>query len=344
MNESRTSFWRRLAAAAAWRERTVFIALAVLFLAVSAVNPRFAAWSNVLSILGDSAYIGIAAIGMTLCIIFGAFDLSIGALLALLSVAAVTWAPVLHPVTGTAGFLAVIAMAGAGCGLVNGALVAGLRIPAFIATLGMMYVYRGAAFMLSGGQDQRLADDWFLALANGDLAGVPVVFMVFAVLVLLGTLLLNRHPLGRRIQAVGNSPKAARAAGISVPRTTLAVFAIVGVFTAIAAVLQASLLRGAQPGRGVEFELYVIATVVLGGTSLDGGKGSVINTAIAAVLLATLQCSFSFLTVNPYLQKIIIGGVLLAAFSMNYLRERAEQSRRRRAQRIKQTGKDKVTG
>ncbi|MEI8353616.1 MAG: ABC transporter permease [Lentisphaerota bacterium] len=335
MSKPRTSFWRRAAATVDWRERTVFAALAVLFIAVSVANPRFAAGSNVLSILGDSAYIGIAAIGMTLCIIFGAFDLSVGALLALLSVAAVTWAPHLQPVVGTAGFLGIVALAGAGCGLINGALVAGLRIPAFIATLGMMYVYRGAAFMLSGGQDQRLDSDWFLALANGDVAGVPVVFLVFGGLTVIGTLLLNRHPLGRRIQAVGNSPKAARAAGISVPRTTLAVFALVGVFTAIAAVLQASLLRGAQPGRGVEFELYVIATVVLGGTSLDGGKGSVINTAVAAVLLATLQCSFSFLAVNPYVQKIIVGGVLLAAFSMNDLRRRAEHWRSRRKQQRK---------
>ncbi|MBM4163489.1 MAG: ABC transporter permease [Lentisphaerae bacterium] len=336
MNEPRTAFGRRVSAALDWRERSVFAALALLFLAVSAANPRFAALSNVLSILGDSAYIGIAAIGMTLCIIFGAFDLSIGALLALLSVASVTWAPHLQPVVGTAGFVIIVALAGAGCGLLNGALVAGLRIPAFIATLGMMYVYRGAAFMLSGGQDQRLDSAWFLSLANGDLAGVPVVFLVFVGLTVLGTLLLNRHPLGRRIQAVGNSPKAARAAGISVSRTTLAVFALVGVFTAIAGVLQASLLRGAQPGRGVEFELYVIATVVLGGTSLDGGKGSVINTAAAAVLLATLQCSFSFLAVNPYVQKIIVGGVLVAAFSMNYLRGQVEDWRKRRQQQRKE--------
>ena len=101
------------------------------------------------------------------------------------------------------------------------------------------------------------------------------------------------------------------------------------------------MLRGAQPGRGVEFELYVIATVVLGGTSLDGGKGSVINTAAAAVLLATLQCSFSFLAVNPYLQKIIVGGVLLPAFSMNYLRGQAEQWR---TKRTTEQRKEAVTG
>ena len=330
MNGTGTTRWRRVAAALEWRERMIFVALAVLFAAVSLANPRFASWTNILSILGDSSYIGIAAIGMTLCIIFGAFDLSVGALLALLSVVAVTVAPRLQPVVGTAGFLVAVAAAGMACGLVNVALVAGLRIPAFIATLGMMYVYRGAAFLVSSGQDQRLAAGWFLALANGEVASVPVVFLVFAGLTVIGTLLLNRHPLGRHIQAVGNSPQAARTAGISVPRTTLAVFALVGLFTAIAAVLQASLLRGAQPGRGVEFELYVIATVVLGGTSLAGGKGSVVNTGAAAVLLAMLQSAFSFLAVNPYLQKIIIGGVLLTAFSMNHLRLRTEQWRIRR--------------
>lgn len=339
MNGRASSPWLRVAAALEWRERMVFVALALLFAAVSAANPRFASPANVLSILGDSSYIGIAAIGMTLCIVYGAFDLSVGALLAFLGVVAVSLAPRLQPAVGTAGFLAAIVAIGAACGLANGVLVAGFRIPAFIATLGMMYVYRGAAFLVSGGNDQRLADPWFLALANREAAGVPVVFLVFLALVAAGTLLLNRHPLGRRIQAVGNSPAAARAAGIPVRRTTLTVFALVGLFTAIAAVLQASLLRGAQPGRGTEFELYVIATVVLGGTSLAGGKGSVINTAAAAILLATLQSAFSFLAVSSYLQKVIVGGVLLAAFSMNCLRGQVEQWRIGRAGRRKESGR-----
>jgi len=192
---------------------------------------------------------------------------------------------------------------------------------------------------VSGGQDLRFTDRWFLAFGNSDVAGVPAVFLVFVLLTGAGAALLNRHPLGRRIQAVGNSPRAARTAGSSVRGTMLAVFALVGLFTAIAALLQASLLRGAQPGRGVEFELYVIAAVVLGGTSLAGGKGSVINTAAAAVFLAALQSAFSFLAVNPYLQKILIGSVLLLAFSMNHFRAQIEQWRTRRGRR---TGKEEV--
>ena len=159
------------------KERSIFLAVLVLFAVVSLLDHRFCSRMNILSILGDSSYIGIAAIGMTLCIVFGAFDLSVGAMLALLGVVAVTWAPRLQPAVGTVGFLVAIAAAGVACGLINGALVAGLRIPAFIATLGMMYVYRGAAFLVSGGQDQRLAADWFLALANTEAAGMPVVLL-----------------------------------------------------------------------------------------------------------------------------------------------------------------------
>ena len=309
------------------KERSIFLAVLVLFVVVSLLDHRFCSRSNILSILGDSSYIGIAAIGMTLCIIFGAFDLSVGAMLALVSVAAVASAPTVEPVLGgllgpwlgRALFLILVVLLGVLCGMINGMLVAFLRIPAFIATLGMMYCFRGGAFLASGGVDHRYTEAWFLQLANSDIAGVPVPFVVFLALTAAGTYLLNFHPLGRRIQAAGNSRKAARAAGYSLNKTTLAVFGLVGFFTALAAILQSSMLCGAQPGRGVEFELYVIATVVLGGTSLTGGKGSVINTLGAAVLLSALQSSFSFLEVDPYLQKSILGIVLLIVFSMRFI-------------------------
>ncbi len=309
------------------KERSIFLAVLALFVVVSLLDHRFCGRMNILSILGDSSYIGIAAIGMTLCIIFGAFDLSVGAMLALVSVAAVASAPVVEPVlSGLLGvwigrtlFLMLVLLFGVLCGLLNGMLVAFLRIPAFIATLGMMYCFRGGAFLASGGVDHRYTEAWFLQLANSDLAGVPVSFLVFLALTVGGTVLLNFHPLGRQIQAVGNSRKAARAAGYSLNKVTLAVFGLVGFFTASAAILQSSMLCGAQPGRGVEFELYVIATVVLGGTSLTGGKGSVVNTLGAAVFLSAMQSSFSFLDVNPYLQKSILGIVMLIAFSMRFI-------------------------
>lgn len=323
------------------RERSIFLAVLVLFLAVSALDSRFCSWSNVLSILADSSYRGVAAIGMTLCIVFGAFDLSVGAMLSFVSVVTVAAAPhlvppltdLLGPAAGPALFLLLMALLGVACGLLNGALVAFLRIPAFIATLGMMYCYRGSAFLASGGNDLAYREPWFLRLAGSDWLGVPAPFVIFAGLTALGTYLLNCHPFGRQIQAIGNSRRAARAAGYSLTRATLLVFALVGLFTALAAILQSSLLYGAQPGRGVEFELYVIAAVVLGGTSLSGGQGSVINTLGASILLAALQSAFSFLEANPslrafvspYMQKVILGLVMLIAFSMRFVHSLMEE-------------------
>jgi ribose transport system permease protein len=331
------SWQARLWAAIEWRERMIFLALAVVVIGVGCIKPNFISPGNLFAILGDSSYIGIAAIGMTLCIIFGAFDLSVGAMLGLIGVVAVSLAPIVQPSIGTTGFVVMVVLIGALCGMLNGALVSWLRIPAFIATLGMMYVYRGGAFMVSGGKDLRFDEPWFLALGNGYIRQLPVVFFVFVALVVIATLFKNRHPLGRQIQAVGNSRQAAINAGISLTRVTLVVFALVGAFTAISALMQASLLRGAQPGRGIEFELYVIATVVLGGTALRGGKGSIVNTAAAAVLMAALQSAFQFLDINPYLQKVVIGVVLLAAFSMNFIRSTLEAWHVRRQQLRKGT-------
>jgi len=127
---------------------------------------------------------------------------------------------------------------------------------------------------------------------------------------------MHFHPWGRRVCAAGNSVPAARVAGISLTPLTLSVFAMVGCFTGVSAILQTSLLYGAQPGRGYEFELAVIAVVVLGGTSLRGGAGSVMNTFAAAIFWTALQSLFQFINVNPHLQKVIVGVVLLFAFSL----------------------------
>lgn len=317
------------------RERGILIALGLFWAICALTNPMFREASTYLSILREASFVGTAAIGMTFCIISGDFDLSVGSMLSLLGIACV--AMVGH--TGLVLAMVCVTLLGAACGMVNGVLVAILRIPAFIATLAMYFIYRALAYIVTGGQPVQFQEAWFTEVGNGTLAGVPTPFVFLVVLTAAGTYILRRTPFGRHVLAIGNSRRASEISGIRIVRVRMLIFTLVGAFTGVAALLISSRMWSANSGMKIGYEFDVIAAVVLGGTSLSGGRGSVANTLVASVFFASLNTAMNMFHVDSYMQRVVIGIVLLFAFSLTGIRGYlAERLRLRREAREVHTG------
>jgi ribose/xylose/arabinose/galactoside ABC-type transport system permease subunit len=312
------------------RERGILFALAIFWGICAAANPMFREISTYLSILRESSFVGVAAIGMTFCIITGDFDLSVGSMLALLGIALVA---IVGRTGLVVGILAVAAM-GAACGLLNGLLVSRLRIPAFIATLAMYFIYRAVAYIVTKGVPVQFQEPWFTDVGNGSVAGIPTPFLFFIVLAIFGTYLLRRTPFGRSVLALGNSKRASEISGIRIARVRMLVFTMVGAFTGIAAFLISSRMWSANSGMKTGYEFDVIAAVVLGGTSLAGGKGSVGNTVFASIFFASLNTAMNMFHVDSYMQRVVIGVVLLIAFSLTGIRSFIAEQLRLRRERV----------
>lgn len=312
-----------------FREMGILYALIILWVLIFLTNENFRRFDNYLSILREASFVGVAAIGMTFCIISGAFDLSIGTMLALLSL-------ITLDIVGKFGLLPtiiIILALGGVCGLINGLLVAKLRLPAFIATLGMYFVYKAFALIYSDGKPIQFQKKWFTVLGNGNILGVPVPFIIFVILAIIGTIILRRTPLGRYILAIGNSEKASYISGINISKIKIIIFILVGVFTAAASILISSRLWSANPGMKDGYEFDVIAAVVLGGTSLAGGKGSIFNTFIASIFFATLYTAMNMFQVESFMQLAVKGVVLLFAFSLTGIRQLIEEKLKSRNKR-----------
>jgi len=303
-----------------WERFGIATVVIVIWFVAFLFLENFSNLGNITSVLRQSAFVGISAIGMTIAIISGTFDLSVGAILGICA-----WVAVL--VAGQVGLIAAIASAllvGIALGTVNGLLVTRLKIPAFIATLGMYFVIRGFHFILTEGAAVRYNGPEFVIFGNGKLLGetLPIPFAIFLVCALIGTIILNRTPFGRYVYAVGSNSSAAKIAGVPIRQVTMAVFMLIGLFTAISGFLMGSRLYSAGPGLEPGFELTVIATVVLGGTRLSGGRGSMLGTVAAAILFATMANVLNLLQTDAFIQKVAVGLVLLLALSIDGIRQR----------------------
>ena len=256
---------------------------------------------------------------MTVAIIAGTFDLSVGSTQALSA-----WAAVL--VAAHSGvvpaFIAAAVLVGGIVGLLNGSLVVLMRIPAFIATLGTMFPNQRFDLYFNQWANGRFNGKDFVWWGNGQLGGVPVPFLIFIGCALVGVVVLHRTPFGRYVFAVGSNVRAAHVAGVPIGRTILFVFLTVGLFTGLGAALLGSRLYSAGPGLEPGFELNVIATVVLGGTRLAGGRGSMLGTIAAAILFATLANILNLNHVDAFVQRVAVGLVLLLALSVEGIRQR----------------------
>jgi ribose/xylose/arabinose/galactoside ABC-type transport system permease subunit len=314
---------------------TILWLLAIFCLVAAATNQYFATLSNVQSVLTQASFTGITAAGMTLVIISGAFDLSVGSILALASI--VVTVAVTHSGIGV-GLVAALAV-GAALGVVNGLVVSRLHVPPLVATLGTMYVYLSFAFIAGGTNVRTAASPDFLAISARRMAAIPLPFWVFLVVLALAALVLHRTNYGRVLRAVGTNESAAYMAGIAVSWVRTLSFVLVGLLTGLAAFLQTSQLASASPTVGTDYELTVIAIVVLGGTSLAGGKGTMFGTGCAAVFFAVLNNVLNLYGVASYWQYVATGAVLIAALALEAIRTRSLDALRfgMRARRVDPT-------
>ncbi|MBD8079867.1 ABC transporter permease [Cellulosimicrobium arenosum] len=313
---------RRLDFGSFWDTWGITSVLVLLVLVAVATTPDFLAISNLQSILRESAYLGIVACAMTVLIINGAFDLSVGGQLALVSVLTLF----AYGVGGTGLAVVTALAAGTACGMVNGFLVTALRVPPFVATLGMLFVFRGIAYLLTQNGPATLpyteVDSPFAQIGSLNLALVPFPFVLMVVVFGLAYVLLRRTPTGRRIVAFGSSPVAARFSGVSAARIRFVVFALVGLAVGIATLTYITRVWTADGAAQDGFELSVITAAVLGGASLQGGRGSLVGTFSAVLLVTVLNDVLVAHGVDASYQNIILGTVLIIALAIDGLRTR----------------------
>jgi ribose transport system permease protein len=297
------------------------VAIVVLFAALR--WETFASWDNFAIILQQTAVIGLAALGMSLVIIAGGIDLSVGSIIALATVVIAQlmqrgWSPLTAALAGVA--------AAAACGAFSGLLITRLRLLPFVVTLGMMGALRGAAKGLAGEQTIYPDETWLNKLmllgGRGSLPGGVWLMLVFAVLV---ALTLRYTRFGRHVFAVGSNELSARLCGVPVERVKLLVYTLGGLFAGLGGVLQFAYLTGGDPTTAIGLELNIIAAVVIGGASLAGGQGTITGTLVGALIMSVVANGCTKVGLSNWVQEIVTGGIIIAAVLLDYLRRRAAQ-------------------
>ncbi len=298
-----------------FRNIGLVVALVLLIIVgIATSGERFANVDNVLTILRLASAMGVLAIGMTFVITTGGIDLSVGAVLGLATIWSTTVATQTMAESSTWLIIPFTAMmVGLGCGVVNGILVAYGRIVAFIATLAMMVSARGVAEIISNRQTQIVDVADFKTAMRGSFLGVPNLVWIFLVVAIIGWFLLNRTTFGRRTIAVGGNPEAARLAGINVKRHLVYVYSLCGLTAGIAAFMMVGRTNSGSSTTGYLYELDAIAAVVVGGTLLAGGRGTIVGTTLGVLLFTTLTNVFVQNNMSTSAQAIAKGVIIVAA-------------------------------
>ncbi len=293
--------------------RNIGLVVALLLLCVvgfATGGERFASVSNLMTILSLGSVLGVLAIGMTFVITTGGIDLSVGSVPGLASVWATTLA------TQSYGWVVMVICAlavGIGAGLLNGLIVAYGKVVAFIATLAMLVAARGLAELIAQKRTQIVQVDAFNDVFRGNLLGVPKIVWIFAVVAVLGWFLFNRTTFGRRTVAVGGNAEAARLAGIKVKRHLLYVYALSGLTAGIAGVMILARTSAGSSTNGLLLELDTIAAVVVGGTLLAGGRGTIVGTVLGVLIFTTLTNVFIINNIDSSVQQIAKGAIIVGA-------------------------------
>ncbi|WP_410218985.1 ABC transporter permease [Paracoccus sp. (in: a-proteobacteria)] len=287
------------------------VGLIVVSILMAFASDNFFTVNNILNVLRQVSVVGILAVGMTFVILTGGIDLSVGAVMALAGTIA-AGLMVNMGLPGGVGLAAAL-LVGLGLGLFNGALVAWGKMPAIIVTLATMGIARGLGLIYSGGYPISGLPSWVSWFGVGRIGIIPVPVIIMLVVYALAWVLLQRTPFGRHVYAIGGNETAARLSGVRTRLVKLAVFAISGVTASLAAIVLTGRLMSGQPNAGVGFELDAIAAVVLGGTAIAGGRGLILGTLIGAVLLGILNNGLNLVGINPYMQDVIKGLIILLA-------------------------------
>ena len=297
-----------------------FASLICLFLLLSLASPYFLTLGNLSSVIRQTTVITIMAIGMTVVIASGGIDLSVGSMVGLTGVCGTMLIAGNYPTA-----LAVLAamVAGAACGAFNGTAATVLRIPPFIATLGTLGIYRGLTLLVTDGMPIANLSRDFGVLATGTVLGyipVPLVFLLGTALVV--HFILKYTKLGRYSYAIGSNAEAARCSGIRVAPYTVAIYTLGGALAGLAGMIESARLVTGQPTAGEGYELRVIAAVVIGGGSLNGGQGTVAGTIVGALIMGLLSNGCNLLGISPFVQQVIIGSVIILAVTLDEFQRR----------------------
>ena len=306
----RTFTARRLTSLDRLRQYGLIFALLVLVVAFAMSSEYFFTASNFLNIARQVSVTAIVAVGMTFVIISGGIDLSVGSTLAFSGVVAAmafsaSGSPALALLAGIA--------TGAGIGLLNGVVTAKGRITGFIVTLAMMGAIRGFAFIITGGNPVSASDSSFTFFGVGSIMGLAVPIIIMLIVIALGSFLLTKTKFGKYVYAVGGNERASRWTGLKVDRVQIVVYVVVGLLAGLAGVVLAARLGSGQPFAGDGFELDVIAAVILGGSSLAGGRGKISGTVIGVLIIGVLNNGLTLLDVSSYWQMVVQGAIILAA-------------------------------
>jgi ribose transport system permease protein len=299
----------------------LFWVLIVLCAIAIYLSPSFLQFGNLMNVGRQIALFGIVSIGMTFVILTKGIDLSVGSIV---GVVAVTTAMLLASGMSIPVVMVIALLLGVVFGAVNGIGVVAFGMPPFIMTLGTLVMGRGIAMTIANGEPQNLGDatDAFYFLGGGFLLGVPVPIWIFAAVAVVAFVVLRSTAYGRQVYAVGSNTEAARLAGINVHAVLLSVYVISGFLAALTALITVSRLTVGEPTAGTNLELEAIAIVVIGGTSLFGGEGTIIGTVIGAAIIAVIANILNLLGISPFTQQIVKGAIIIAAVMFEVYRHR----------------------
>ncbi|MGN8188719.1 ABC transporter permease [Burkholderia cepacia] len=304
------------------RRSTLFyplVGLIVVCIAMMIASPSFLSAANLENVLRQVSINAIIAVGMTCVILTGGIDLSVGSVMALSGTLA---AGLMVAGVNAVAALAIGIAVGLGFGFLNGLFVAFAGMPPIIVTLATMGIARGLALIYTGGYPIDGLPDWVAFFGSGKVFGIQAPVLIMLAVYAIAWLLLDRMPFGRYVYAIGGNEQATRLTGVRVARVKLIVYTLAGLTSALAAIVLTGRLMSGQPNAGVGFELDAIAAVVMGGTSISGGRGAILGTLVGALLLGVLNNGLNMIGVNPYVQNVIKGGIILLAIYISRERSR----------------------
>ncbi len=307
----------------------IFLGMCIL-LAVFSPNNSFLKPQNLINVVRQISVIGLLALGVMLCIIALGIDLSLGSVLGLAAVVSASlvqqpgWKEALYPGLQLPAAAAILAGLGVGLllGSVNGGLIAAFKIPPFIATLGMMTMARGFAYIYSNGRPVSTLNPDFLWLGGGDILGLPVPIIIFGIAIIATHFMLSYTRFGRHIYAIGGNEAAARVSGVNLGRTKIGIYMLSGLFAGLGGVVLTARVQSATPALGIGYELDAIAAAVIGGTSFAGGIGTVWGTVVGALIIGVMNNGLDLLNVSPFYQQVVKGVIIVVAIIIDERKNR----------------------
>jgi ribose transport system permease protein len=298
-----------------------FASLILIFLVFSIASPNFAKFDNIVGILLATAVNGVLAVGITFILVTGGIDLSLGTTMTFTAVCAGVYITIWKIPLPLGVVMAVLT--GGVIGLINGTTIAKMKLPPFIATLGMMMITKGLSLVVSHSRPIYFNDyEAFNKISMGTIAGIPNAVIIFFIVAIIASFILNKTILGRYDFALGSNEEAARLSGINVDKWKIIIYIVCGLFSGLAGVMMASRLNSAQPALGAGYEMDAIAAAVIGGTSLSGGEGTILGTVIGAFIISVLTNGLRIMSVPQEWQTVVTGAIVILAVYMDIVRRK----------------------